>query len=68
MLKMLAHELSTPHTIIFNTSLQTGGMPAQLLLSVVVPIHKKSFRYDPFNSRLISLTSVPCKILEKAIA
>ena len=67
MLKMLAHELSTPFTLIFNTSLQTGVMPAEWLYSVVVPIYKKSFRYDPLNYRPISLTSVPCKILEKAI-
>ena len=66
-LKMLSSELSLPLTIIFNTSLTSAILPAQWLNSIVVPIYKKSFRYEPLNYRPISLTSVPCKILERAI-
>ena len=67
MLKMLAHERSTKFTIIFNNSLQTGVLYAERLNYVVVPIYKKSLRYDPLKYWPISLTSVPCKILEKVI-
>ena len=59
--------LSIPLSIICKSSLQTGILPAQWLISIVVPIFKKSHRYDPLNYRPISLTSIPCKILEKLI-
>ena len=43
-------------------------LPREWLDSVVVPIYKKSMRCDPLNYRPISLTSVPCKVLERLIA
>ena len=60
--------LCLPLSIIFNSSLQTGNLPWQWLISVVVPIYKKSHRYDPLNYRPVSLTSVTCKLMEKVIA
>ena len=67
LLKSLSHELSFPLCIIFKNSLETGFLPNEWLSSLVVPIYKKSQRYDPLNYRPISLTSVPCKVLEKLI-
>ena len=67
LLKEIASEITVPLTIMYNNSLRTGSLPTEWLSSVVVPIYKKSFRYDPLNYRPISLTSVPCKVLEKAI-
>ena len=60
--------LSLPLSMIFNSSLQTGTLPCQWLISIVVPIYKKSYRCDPLNYRPVSLTSVPCKLFEKLIA
>ena len=37
------------------------------LSSIVVPIYKKSSRFDPLNYRPISLTSVFCIVLERLI-
>ena len=67
LLKRLAGDLSLPLSLIFNRSLQEGVLPKEWLNSLVVPIYKKSVRSDPLNYRPISLTSVPCKILEKII-
>ena len=37
-------------------------------LSSVIPLFKKGCRYDPLNYRPISLTPIPCKVLERFIA
>ena len=67
LLESLKHVLSIPLCLIFNSSLQFGILPVQWLNSTVVPIYKKSHRYNPLNYRPISLTSVTCKLLEKII-
>ena len=67
MLKTLACKFSVPLTIIFKSSLEQGYLPDQWLSSIVVPIFKKSSRYDPINYRPISLTSTVCKTLERII-
>ena len=67
MLKALALQLSVPLSIIFKNSIQSGILPYEWLSSIVIPLYKKSFRYDPLNYRPVSLTSVSCKVLEKII-
>jgi hypothetical protein len=36
-------------------------------MAIVTPIHKKGSKRDPGNYRPVSLTSIPCKILESII-
>ena len=67
LLKFLSAKLSLPLAIIFNSSLCSGVLPDEWLISLIVPIYKKSHRYDPSNYRPINLTSTPCKVLEKCI-
>ena len=67
MLNSLSSQLSIPLSIIFLNSVQSGVLPQEWLSSAVVPIYKKSNRYDPLNYRPVSLTSVPCKVLEKIV-
>ena len=67
LLKMLASDLSVPLAMIFSKSLETGVLPPEWLNAIVVPVYKKSLRYDTVNNRPISLTSIPCKVLEKCI-
>ena len=67
LLKSLSNELSLPLSMIFNSSLHTGILPIEWLISIIVPIYKKSRRFDPLNYRPISLTSVPCKVFERMI-
>ena len=66
-MKEIATEMTAPVTIDYNSSLRPGSLPTEWLSSVVVPIYKKSFRYDPLHYRPKSLASVPCKVLKKAI-
>ena len=45
-----------------------GEVPSLWKTSRVIPIFKKGSRYDPLNYRPISITSVCCKLMERAIA
>ena len=66
-LKEGADFLAKPLTTIFNKSLESSILPRDWLMATVVPIHKKGPRQQPANYRPISLTSIPCKILESVI-
>ena len=52
---------------IFQKSLCTGELPEDWLTANVCPILKKGNRSDPANYRPVSLTSIPCKLLEHII-
>lgn len=49
---------------IFQQSLDRHTVPADWKVGKVVPIHKSGKKDSPNNYRPISLTSIPCKILE----
>ena len=67
LLRSCAAYLAYPFYVIFCRSLAEGVLPAHWKRSLVIPIFKKGLRYDALNYRPISLTSVPCKCLEKLI-
>lgn len=67
LLKSCAAELSHPLHVIFCRSLDEGSLPAYWKKSLVIPIFEKGSRYEALNYRPISLTSVPCKCIEKLI-
>lgn len=52
---------------LFSQSLESGSIPDDWKTGKVVPLHKSGDSHDPFNYRPISLTSVPCKVLEHII-
>ena len=62
-----AEFLARPLSIIFNKSLASGCLPEEWKLGTVVPIFKKGNRQMPNNYRPVSLTAVPCKILEALV-
>jgi Reverse transcriptase (RNA-dependent DNA polymerase) len=66
-LKELVNELSLPLTIILRRSLDENKIPQDWKEAVVTPIYKKGTKSDPGNYRPVSLTSVPCKLLESII-
>jgi len=66
-LQRCADELSLPLSIIFQQSFDTGQVREDWKLAVVSPIFKKGKKSDPGNYRPVSLTSVPCKIMEAMI-
>ena len=59
-----ADAIYAPLTSLFQKSLSSGCLPEDWKLGTVVPIHKKGCKSVPENYRLISLTSVVCKVLE----
>jgi hypothetical protein len=67
LLKLCAKELAPGMTRIYQLSLDSGTLPADWKTADVFPIFKKGNRSTPSNYRLISLTSITCKILEDII-
>lgn len=65
LLKELADELAIPFTKIYNASLSSGELPSVWKEAAVTPIFKKGKKAVPANYRPVSMTSIPCKILEK---
>ena len=66
-LKELASEIAPALTLLYQTSLNTGVIPSEWKIANVTPVFKKGERSKPENYRPISLTSVPCKLLEHII-
>ena len=65
----MASRIAPILTIIFQKSIHSGTPPSDWLKAHIdVPIHKKNDRTIASNYRPISLTSIPCKILEHIIS
>ena len=62
-----AEQLAEPLSIIYNKSIQSGCLPDDWKLGTVVPILKKGNRQEPENYCPVSLTAIPCKVLESLI-
>jgi hypothetical protein len=67
MLKELRYEIADPLSKIFTKSMKTGKVPKNWKEAIVTPIHKKGPKAEPGNYRPVSLTSVPCKVMESII-
>ena len=63
----LANSISTPLSVIFNTSLTTSVLPIDWKTANVSAIHKKGNKNQAQNYRPVSLTSMAGKILEQII-
>ena len=65
---MFLHEhavsLSVPLAILYNRSMQTGCVPEDWRTANVTPIFQKGSKSSADNYRPISLTSIPCKVME----
>jgi hypothetical protein len=66
-LKELSASLAPILTAIFNQSISSGILPKLWLDAHVAPVFKKGQSCLPENYRPVSLTCVPCKILEHII-
>ena len=67
LLKECAAVIAKPLSLIFQQSYETGTLPDEWRTAHIVPIFKKGNRTDPANYRPVSLTSVPCEIMETII-
>ena len=63
-LKEAASELAPVYTHLFQQSYNSGVLPKSWTHAIVAPIFKKGKRSLPVNYRPVSLTAIPCKILE----
>ena len=67
LIKNCATAFAFPLTLIFRASLASSELPTQFRSANVTPLFKKGDKTVPSNYRPVSLTSVPCKILEGII-
>ena len=49
---------------LYNKSLKEGAVPLDWKNANMTPIFKKGSKSDPGNYRLVSLTSIPCRVME----
>ncbi|KAJ7399486.1 rna-directed dna polymerase from mobile element jockey-like [Pitangus sulphuratus] len=66
-LKAVAHVIAKPLVTIFELSLVSRKVPTDWKLMNIVPVFKKGKKEHSGNYRLVSLTSVPAKVMEKII-
>ena len=62
-LRELADDIAEPLSIIFERSWRTGEVPEDWRRASVTSIFKKGKKEDPGNYRLLSLTSIPRKVM-----
>ena len=67
LLKETAYNMAPLLTHIYKASLHQCRLPHDWKIALVSPIYKKGSCKSPANYRPISLTSIPCKILEHLI-
>ena len=66
-LKDLATELGPVFAYLFQQSTDTGKIPKEWSLANICPLFKKIDRSLACNYRPVSLTCVPCKLLEHIV-
>ena len=66
-LQMFENEVAGPLQIIFTKSLAEGTVPEDWRSANITPIYKKGLKNNAGNYRPVSLTSLPCKIMESII-
>ena len=66
-LKEFADILAPALALLYNRSMQEGSVPEDWRVANVTPIFKKGTKGDPGNYRPVSLTSIPCRVMESCI-
>ena len=66
-LREVADEMAIPLYHIYRKSMVEGVVPEDWRLARVVPIFKKGSKSKASNYRPVSLTSVPCKVMESLV-
>jgi len=66
-LRELADVIAEPLSIIFERFWRRGEVPKDWEKAIVTPVCKKGKKEDPGNYRLVSLTSIPGKVMKHLI-
>ncbi|KAJ7417369.1 RNA-directed DNA polymerase from mobile element jockey [Willisornis vidua] len=66
-MRELMEELAKLLSIIYQQSWSSGEVPDDWKLVNITPIHKNVWKEDLGNYRLVSLTSVPGKVMKQII-
>ena len=66
-MKEAAAAIAVPLTILYRKSIESGSLPKQWKQANVTALHKKGNKQLPNNYRPVSLTCIPCKVLESLI-
>ncbi len=67
-LKETSAQLSKAFAMLYKQSLSEGTLPVEWKSATITPIFKnKGSKHQATNYRPVSLTSIPCKVLEKII-
>ena len=64
---ILASELGPIFAHLFQQSIDSGEIPKEWILANISPLFKKGDRSLACNYRPVSLTCVPCKLLEHIV-
>ena len=67
LLKACSAARSLPFCLLFGKALDEEVLPNLWNTSIVAPLYKIDLRCDPLDYRPVCLTSVCCKVLERAI-
>jgi len=67
LLRSCAAAVAGPLSSIFKRSFDEGLVPSDWKTADIIPIFKKGAKDDPANYRPVSLTSVPCKVMESLV-
>lgn len=66
-LKEAATEIAPFLQFLFTQSLESGSVPSDWLMANITPVFKEGSKHLATYYRPISLTAVPCKILEHIV-
>ena len=67
LLKEISSEIAPVYCHLFDQSYRSGSVPSSWTHALVCPIFKKAQRSNPANYRPVSLTAIPCKLLEHIV-
>ncbi len=67
LLKTIGYSILKPLVTIFRKYLEESKEPKEWKNATVVPIHTKGSKREAGNYRPVSLTSIPCTLLEAVV-